>query len=55
MNKPKLKSKGKKTYQNTHGTTYRVRAKPKVNYKAMRKNLREQKALTAQPKAQKPT
>jgi hypothetical protein len=51
MNKPKLKLKGKRTYQNTHGTKYRVRAKPKVNYKVMRKNLKMQKALSAQPKA----
>lgn len=50
MNKLKLKSKGKKTYQNTHGTHYRVKSKPKVNYKVMRKNLREQKALNTQPK-----
>jgi hypothetical protein len=48
--KPKLKLKGKKTYQNTHGAIYRVKSKP--NYKAIRKSLKiKQDALNAQPKA----
>jgi hypothetical protein len=48
--KPKLKSSGKKTYQNTHGQIYRVTTKP--NYKVIRKNLlKKQQALKAQPKA----
>lgn len=45
--KPKLKSSGKKTYQNTHGKIYRVITKP--NYKVVRKNLlKKQQALKAQ-------
>jgi hypothetical protein len=48
MNKPKRRLKGKKTYQNTHGTVYRVKSKP--NYKAVRKNiLKMQQSVKAQP------
>jgi hypothetical protein len=40
VSKPKLKAKGKKYYQNTHGKVYRVKAITKVNKKAL---LRKQK------------
>ncbi len=48
MKKLKRRLKGKKTYQNTHGTIYRVKSKP--NYKAARKRiLKMQQSVKAQP------
>jgi len=45
--KVKLKAKGKKYYQNTHGKIYRVKAKTKLaKAKQLKKRQRQMKALT---------
>jgi len=45
--KVKLKAKGKKYYQNTHGKIYRVKAKTKLaKAKQLKKRQRQMKAIT---------
>jgi hypothetical protein len=44
--KVKLKAKGKKYYQNTHGKIYRVKAKPKLRKASELKKQNRKLALT---------
>jgi len=47
--KTKLKSKGKKYYQNTHGKVYRVKPNPKANKRKLLQ--KRQRKIDAQIKA----
>lgn len=48
-NKAKLKAKGRKHYRNTHGTVYRVKAKPKPLTKKMIQKMAKLKAEAQGP------
>ena len=50
--KTKLKSKGKKYYQNTHGTVYRVKPNPKLSKQMALKKLKRRIAAQLAPKTE---